>query len=208
MKTISAEPVPLKEEIDFILEHIGRYLSKDPGSTDIRSVFAGLRPLFKSGSLKTAAISRDHQIIPSDSGLLSITGGKWTTYRRMAEETVDRAMEQAGLEKRKCITRDLPIESDTDSPVPPDISMLSDEALRPVIRQVVRNEMCVTVEDFLSRRTRQLLLDAGIAINRAPFVAREMAVLRNRDESWIQEQINNFKAIAINYLQTPKPLNP
>src|SRR5882757_9058586 len=105
----STEPRALPEEINFILQQIGRYLSKDPTVKDIRSVFAGLRPLVKANSKKTAELSRDHLILVADSGLITITGGKWTTYRRMAEDTVNTAIEKAGLPKRDCITADLPI---------------------------------------------------------------------------------------------------
>src|SRR6185436_3665402 len=103
----SLEPVPKAEEIDFILTHIGRYLSKDPQVNDVRSMFAGLRPLVKGKSKKTAALSRDHLIAVSDSGLITITGGKWTTYRRMAEDVIDIAMEKFNLSKRTCKTTDL-----------------------------------------------------------------------------------------------------
>jgi len=109
VKEISIEPRALPEEIDFILEQIGRYLVKPPLRSDIRSVYAGLRPLVKSSSRRTAELARDHLILVADSGLISITGGKWTTYRRMAEDTVNTAIAKAGLLNRPCVTTSLRI---------------------------------------------------------------------------------------------------
>src|SRR6185436_204626 len=94
---VDPEPIPLKEEIAFILKHIGRYLSKDPEIKDVRSMFAGLRPLVKGKAKKTASLSRDHLVMIGDSGLITITGGKWTTYRKMAEDVVDIAIEKTNL---------------------------------------------------------------------------------------------------------------
>src|SRR5204863_7254136 len=91
------EPIAFKEEIEFVMQHIHRYLKKDPSYNDIRSVFAGLRPLVKSNSKITSAISRDHHISVSDSELISITGGKWTTYRKMAEDVMEIAIHKAGM---------------------------------------------------------------------------------------------------------------
>jgi glycerol-3-phosphate dehydrogenase len=105
----SEEPVALKEEIDFVMQHIHRYLKKDPSYNDIRSVFAGLRPLVKSNSKITSAISRDHHISVSDSELISITGGKWTTYRKMAEDVMEIAIHKAGMSEKECVTKNLHI---------------------------------------------------------------------------------------------------
>jgi glycerol-3-phosphate dehydrogenase len=122
---ISPEPVPLQEEIDFVLTHIGRYLSRIPGKKDIQSMFAGLRPLVKNKSKKTASLARDHLLTVADSGLLTITGGKWTTYRKMAEDTVTVAITCGGLEKKHCITDTLMLHGH-DKPQPPaDITSLS-----------------------------------------------------------------------------------
>ena len=102
------EPRPLSEEIDFILETTGQYLNKPPTRADIRSVFAGIRPLVKTGTgMSTATLSRDHTVHISGSGLITITGGKWTTYRHMAEDCVDQAAMLAGLESRPCVTTQL-----------------------------------------------------------------------------------------------------
>ena len=196
------EPIPLQEEIEFILKHIGRYLSKDPQLSDVRSMFAGLRPLVKSKSKKSAALSRDHLITIADSGLITITGGKWTTYRKMAEDTVDIAVEKYSLPESPCVTKELKLHGH-DIPVPAaDISHLSSEELTTAINKSIDEEMCMTAEDFLSRRTRQLLLDAKVAVQMAPAVARLMANQMKKDENWINEQINIFKAIAVNYLPT------
>ena len=196
---ISTEPVPLQEEIEFILKHIGRYLSKDPQLSDVKSMFAGLRPLVKGKTKKTAALSRDHLISISDSGLITITGGKWTTYRRMAEDVVDISMKAFDLPDKPCITKELRLNGHDKPVTPPEIISLSESALKEIIIKSVQEEMCMTIEDFLSRRTRQLLLNANEAIKAAPLVAKLMASAMNKDENWIKEQINNFNVIANNY---------
>lgn len=200
VNSISAEPVPFEEEIDFILTHIGRYLTKDPQRSDVKSMFAGLRPLVKGKTKKTAALARDHLITVADSGMITITGGKWTTYRKMAEDVVDIAMEKAGLEKKDCVTEDMKLAGYNNPIIPADINSLNNDELKAIIQQSVTEEMCMTAEDFLSRRTRQLLLDARFAVTIAPVVATMLAEEMNKDETWIKEQINNFNAIAKNYL--------
>jgi glycerol-3-phosphate dehydrogenase len=202
VSTISAEPVPLQEEIEFILKHIGRYLSKDPQLSDVKSMFAGLRPLVKGKTKRTAALARDHLITIGDSGLITITGGKWTTYRKMAEDVVNIAIEKSSLPERNCVTQELRL-SGHDRPAPPvETTLLSNEELKILIKKSITEEMCMTVEDFLSRRTRQLLLDAKAAIDVAPYIAKLMAEEMGKDENWIKEEINNFNDIANNY----KPL--
>lgn len=200
VEQINAEPRPLNEEVDFILQHIGRYLSKDPQRKDVRSMFAGLRPLVKAKGKKTAALSRDHLITVSDTGLITITGGKWTTYRHMAEDVVNFAAQKAGFHCGSCQTGSLKL-AGHDQPVPPaSITSLDDNQLKGLIRKAVQEEMCMTVEDFLSRRTRQLLLDAETAIEKAPLAARMLAEESGKDETWVQEQINIFKELAQQYL--------
>lgn len=196
------EPVPLKEEIDFILAHIGRYLTKDPQRRDVRSMFAGLRPLVKGSSKKTAALSRDHLISISASGLITITGGKWTTYRKMAEDVTDLAIEKNGLAPKPCITKELRLCGHDQPVMDAEIFHLDKEQVKATIKTCIEKEMCMTVEDFLSRRTRSLLLDAKAAIESAPLVAALMAEEMNKDEAWIKEQINIFNTIAKNYLPT------
>ncbi|HLG38093.1 MAG TPA: glycerol-3-phosphate dehydrogenase/oxidase [Chitinophagaceae bacterium] len=196
------EPIPLKAEIDFILTHIGRYLAKDPQRSDVRSMFAGLRPLVKGNSKKTAALSRDHIINVSDSGLITVTGGKWTTYRKMAEDAVNIAIEKNGLPVKPCITKELKLCGHDQPVMPAEIFRLTKDELKVLIKKSVEREMCMTVEDFLSRRTRCLLLDAKESIEVSPLIAGMMAEEMNKDNTWIQEQISSFKSIAKNYLPT------
>jgi glycerol-3-phosphate dehydrogenase len=221
---VSEEPRALPEEIDFILQQIGRYLAQEPDRKDIRSVFAGLRPLVKSSSKKTAELSRDHLITVSASGLITITGGKWTTYRRMAEDTVNTAITRNGLSNKPCVTVQLPIhgaQAETDFSLPlyyygsdaPAIRALASENaglgellhdrlpyIKAEIVWAAREELCMTVEDALSRRTRALLLDARAAIECAPAVAALLARELGRDQRWIDEQVDEFTVVAGNYL--------
>ncbi|MFQ6609285.1 MAG: glycerol-3-phosphate dehydrogenase/oxidase [Fidelibacterota bacterium] len=222
---IVAEPIPLKEEIDFLLKHAARYLAKNPSTNDILSVFAGLRPLVKSGDeFETAAISRDHKIHISRSGLITIAGGKWTTYRKMAEDTVDQAILVARLDHRPCVTLELHhhgyhLHSEkfdhlknygSDAPAIMDLlnsnKKLAERILPDVNIQVgeiiwaVRNEMARTVEDFLSRRTRLLLLDTRKSVEMATCVAETMAEELGKNIHWIHQQTENFKRLASDYL--------
>ena len=236
---VDVEPRALPEEVDFILKQISRYLRKVPGPADIRSVYAGLRPLVKSSSKKTAELARDHLVLVADSGLITVTGGKWTTYRRMAEDTVNTAIEKAGLSQRECVTAALPIHGspgaggqasgvveqeaagavDFDEPLHcygTDAAAIRDivkahpllgERLHhrlPYIRAEViwaaREELCMTVEDALSRRTRGLLLDAQAAIDAAPLVAALLAEELGRDSAWQDQQVAEFRELAKGYL--------
>lgn len=220
----TAEPIAMKQEIDFVMQHIARYLRKDPLYSDIRSVFAGLRPLVKSNNKITAAISRDHHISVSGSELISITGGKWTTYRKMAEDVMEIAIHKAGFHDKECITRNLHIhgyKENNDCTAPlyyygsdaesirsllkndPALGELIHAALPYIKAEIiwaVQNEMCMTVEDALARRTRALLLDAKAAIESALMVAQLMAQEMGKGEDWIKNQIHNFNAVAKNYL--------
>lgn len=199
---IATEPVPQEEEINFILTHIGRYLSKDPQRKDVRSMFAGLRPLVKGKTKKTAALSRDHLITVSDSGMITITGGKWTTYRKMAEDVVGIAAAAAGLPAVQSKTSALRLWKH-DQPAPPaSLEGLTDPEIAALVKIAVLEEQCVTLEDFLSRRSRQLLLDAGLAIRYAPKIAALMAVESEKKEDWAAEQITTFNNIAVKYLPT------
>jgi glycerol-3-phosphate dehydrogenase len=234
--SVDIEPRALPEEVNFILKQIGRYLRRVPQPSDIRSVYAGLRPLVKSSSKRTAELSRDHLILVADSGLITITGGKWTTYRRMAEDTVNTAIEKAGLPKRDCITADLPIhgspevEADdaawnkplhyygTDAAAV--LALVNDHPLlgekihhrlpylRAEIVWAAREELAMTVDDALSRRTRSLLLDAQAAIDAAPLVAALLAEELGRDSAWQDRQVQEFNEIAKGYLvQAAAPVN-
>lgn len=224
VESIDEEPVALEEEINFLLEHTARYLTKDPNRKHIRSVFAGLRPLVRSTAKKTAEISRDHSILISSSGLVSILGGKWTTYRKMSEDVVNTAAIQGGLPYKECITTSLSIHGAeaTDQNDNPDYYYGTDQALLEAMIQedhtvgqtlhprlpytkasiiwAVRNEFCMTVEDALSRRTRALLLDALAAKEMAPETAKIMAQELGEGEEWIKKQIVHFNTMADKYL--------
>jgi glycerol-3-phosphate dehydrogenase len=225
VETPETEPRPLADEVEYVLRHAARYLVEDPGPDDVLSAFAGLRPLVGGGDEDdTAALSRDHTLQVSASGLVTITGGKWTTYRKMAEDTVDHAAAVAGLELRPCVTRDLQIHGahlhadkfgdlavyGTDAllieelaaSVPGGSDRL-DPALRNIeaeVRWAVREEMAEHVEDVLSRRTRALLLDARAALRAAPRVARIMAEELGRDASWEAGEVAAFEAVARGYI--------
>lgn len=225
LKEPSLKPRALPEERDFLMEHAAKYLSKDPTPDDVLSIFAGLRPLVTSGGAQnTSKISREHTILVSPSGLISVTGGKWTTYRKMAEEVVDRAEKTAGLEKQNCVTEYLKIHGWTLDSLPEshlsvygsDVSAIREieqqnpelgERLHPhfpyrkseVIWQV-REEMARTVEDVLARRTRSLPLDAAASSEAADTTARLMAPVLGKGEDWIQSQINAYHSFAPGYM--------
>lgn len=219
------EPRPLAEEIEFLLSHAAKYLTKDPAPSDVLSMFAGLRPLVSQGDEgNTAAISRDHTIYISRSGLVTITGGKWTTCRRMAEDTIDHAAMVARLDERPSVTASLQIHGyhnhsekfgdlaiyGSDAPAIKDLVYGKPEyekTLHPNFKTIageviwaVRHEMARTVEDFLSRRVRALLLDARASIEMAPQVAKLMAKELNRDDAWITAQIEIYQKQAKGYL--------
>lgn len=222
---ISLEPVPMEEEIGFILTNAAKYLSKRPSRSDVLSVYAGLRPLVKVGDAKsTAALSRDHTIMISNAGLLTITGGKWTTYRKMAQDAVDQAETMAGFEERRCTTEHLQIHGWTkqaiaepslrvygaDAPAIQDIARLGPalaERLHPDLPYIgaevvwaVRAEMARTVEDVLARRTRALLLGARASIEAAPRVAELMARELKRDGDWQKQTVQEFRKVAQGYV--------
>ena len=223
--TVSLEPRPLPDEIDYILSHAARYLVKHPTRTDILSVFAGLRPLVQSGkTTETASISREHSLLLSESGLLTITGGKWTTYRRIGEDAVNHAAVVACLEERPSITQGLRIHGWREKPAagqPWDVygsdvqemeRLLSKkpslgEKLHPDLPYnalevvwAVRREWARTVEDVLARRTRALFLDAKASMAAAPRVAELMAHELSRGKTWQKGQVADYQAVASGYL--------
>ena len=222
---ITLEPRPMEEEIEFILTNSAKYLSTPPKRSDVLSAYAGLRPLVSSGDAKsTAALSRDHTILVSNSGLLTITGGKWTTYRKMAEDAVDHAETMAGFERKPCVTTTLRVHGWTDQAISEDhlrvygadaceIRKLIEsdpalgEALHPSLPYLaaeviwaVREEMARTVEDVLARRTRALLLGAQASIEAAPRVAALMARELQHDAAWEKEAVENYERVARCYL--------
>ena len=226
---VSLEPTPLDHEITFILETASRYLAKRPTRADVLSVFTGIRSLVKAtGVNDTAALSRDHTIRVAKSGLLTIAGGKWTTYRRMAEDCIDHAAALAGLDERPCVTRTLRVHGHHDhagqfgdlsayGSDAPAVRALMDGALAERLHEAlpiyaaqvvwaVRHEMARTVDDVLARRTRALLLNARAALAMAPRVARLMAAELGRDAAWEAAQVAEFTAIAQHYLLPPLPV--
>ncbi|UBF25587.1 glycerol-3-phosphate dehydrogenase/oxidase [Kovacikia minuta CCNUW1] len=214
------EPRPLKQEIDFILETAAQYLSPAPDRSDVRSVFVGQRPLVKTKDMRsTATLSREHTIRISDSGLLTITGGKWTTYRKMGEDAIDQAVQQGKLPQRASVTQTLRLHGWTESPMAAPLDVYGSDASRvqqlpgadnllhsrlpyseAEVRWAARYEMARTVEDVLSRRTRSLLLDAAASMEAAPRVAAILAEEFGRGEIWQQEQVAAYRSLAIGYL--------
>eukprot|EP01029_Cantina_marsupialis_P006972 TRINITY_DN17687_c0_g1_i1.p1 TRINITY_DN17687_c0_g1~~TRINITY_DN17687_c0_g1_i1.p1 ORF type:complete len:516 (+),score=98.53 TRINITY_DN17687_c0_g1_i1:190-1737(+) len=220
------EPRALEEEVDFILETAGRFLTKPPKRSDVRSVFAGLRPLAapSGDGKKTKEISRGHKIVVSESGMVTLTGGKWTTYRQMAEDVMNTVAKTAGLQEKKSKTRNLKIHGyklnpDLNNPMyfyGSDEEKILDLAkkedgldeylsskLKVLNAQVVwgaRYEMARTIEDILSRRTRSLLLDAKESIRMAPKVAELMAKELGYDKQWEENQVKDYKNLASRYI--------
>jgi glycerol-3-phosphate dehydrogenase len=213
INTIQIEPRALEEEIDFVLTHFNRYTSSSISRKDVKSVYAGLRPLVRSkNSASTALLSRDHTLMISESQLVTITGGKWTTYRKMAEDAVDNAIfvsKQAN--KKKCITKQLAIGNPAEKKRLIDLLIQQDATLAKQLHKrypytkaeviyAARYEMVVDVEDFLARRVRLLFLDAEAAIEVSTIVAELLAIELNKDDSWVEKQINSFNSLAQEYL--------
>lgn len=219
----SLEPIPQEEEIDFLLKHAARYLTKDPCRADILSVFAGLRPLIRTEHAeKTAELSRDHTTLISPSGLITIAGGKWTTYRKMAEDVINKAILVGALPEQPCQTKTLKLHGwDFVDPLDPlstygkdrsqieALTQKDPEGAQPIhpefpylqaeVRWGARMEMARTVEDVLSRRTRALLLHAQASIEAAPLVARLLAQELKKSAEWEEEQIASYTALASHY---------
>lgn len=226
VKDVSLEPRAQADEIQFLLEHAAIYLDRDPSREDVLSMYCGIRPLVRSpGDKGTAALARDHVLMISDSNLVSITGGKWTTYRKMAEDTVDAAALVAGLEEQPSRTKALRLHGWAKTPHETD-GLLSlygsdgpsvrrvmrekpgwDEPLHPNLPYFVgevawgaRREMARTVEDVLARRTRSLLLNARASIEVAPKVAEILAAELGKDEAWQKAQVQEYEANARGYV--------
>jgi glycerol-3-phosphate dehydrogenase len=222
---ISLEPKALEEEINFILHTAADYLNKPPGRKDVLSMFAGLRPLAANpdNPENTREISRRHKISIFQSGLVTVEGGKWTTYRRMAEETLNKAMRQGLLEKRPCMTATLKLHGYADHYPQDRLHIYGTDAseirkmmnerpgwslkLHPSlpyteaeIRWICRNEMVCRLEDVLARRTRALFLDASASLDMALPVATIMADELKRDQEWIIKELNDYKALVRNYM--------
>jgi glycerol-3-phosphate dehydrogenase len=224
IEEVDLEPLAREEEIEFILETASRYLARRPTRGDILTVFAGIRPLVKSSEVaSTATLSREHTIEVGRSGLLTIAGGKWTTYRRMAEDCVDHAATLAKLDERPCVTKTLRIHGCDPSESLDQLSFYGSDAaalrelkarspelgrrLHPALPieavqlvWAVRHEMARTVDDVLARRTRALLLNAKAAVAMAPEAAKIMADELGRDQAWQADQVAQFTAIARGYI--------
>lgn len=220
---ISLEPVALEKEINFILKTACDYLDKKPSRSDVLCVFAGLRPLAadpeNSGSTKE--VSRRHKITVSSSGLLSVVGGKWTTYRRMAEETIDKAISLGILGKRKSLTKNMKLNGDAMN-YNDRLQIYGDgvDEIRRIIAEnpehgiqmhsklpytpaeiiwICRNEMPCQLEDILARRTRSLFLNACASLEIAPVVADIMASEMALGEKWKEEQLKAYSLLVKNY---------
>jgi glycerol-3-phosphate dehydrogenase len=222
---IGREPKALESEIDFILSTAEKYLVRPPRREDILCVFAGLRPLAADpdNPSSTREVSRRHKITLSSSGLLTVIGGKWTTYRRMAEETIDRAIKAGLLEKRKCVTKDLRIFDPDQNAASgrlriygnqcseiermidnnPELGMAMDPDLpytRAEMIWICRNEMPLNLDDLLARRTRALFLNARVSTAIAADAAGIMADELDHDANWVENQVTAYRNLAENYI--------
>jgi len=220
------EPRALEEEVDFILETAARFLVKPPKRSDVLSIYAGLRPLAAptGEGKKTKEISRSHKIIASKAKLVTIIGGKWTTYRQMGEDVIDRIEKEVGFAHRKTQTKNMHIHGykqnidlndplyfygtdkenildlvsknkDLGKSIHPNFNIIGAQ-----IVWAVKQEMALTVEDFLARRTRALLLDARASIESAPIVASIMAKELGKDVEWEKNQVKEYTKIAEGYI--------
>lgn len=218
------EPKPLEQEVDFILNTAKEYLVEAPTRADVRSVYVGLRPLAapKDDKKTTKEVSRSHKVEVSKSGLVDIIGGKWTTYRQMAEDTLDAAIHAGLLPARVCRTENLHIHgyapadwrtylgfygsdrqyiealvkenADYAEQIHPDYPFFLGEVV-----WAVREEMALTLEDVLARRVRLLFLDAKASSESAEKVARCMAKELNKDDAWVTEQVTSFQTLCKQY---------
>jgi glycerol-3-phosphate dehydrogenase len=217
------EPIALDSEIEFILKNAGAYMTKKPTRKDVKSVFAGLRPLAASEKNKesTKEISRHHKIIVSTSGLISVLGGKWTTYRKIAEDTVNTLQAVGGLPERQCNTKTLPIfgyetHSDWNDPMhyygtesKKIIAINAKKALVSLSEKffitenqiiwAIQEEMAINLEDVLARRTRCLFLDAFETEKIAPKVASIIAKKLGHDNAWIKNELKQFNNLIKKY---------
>lgn len=219
------EPVPLQKEIEFVLKTAGNYLVKQPTRKDVLAAYAGLRPLAapREGSTKTKEISRSHKVLVSDSGLITLTGGKWTTFRKMGEDTVDTFFRINNLEKVKSQSAHIKIHGFTYILPGGHLGVYGKDAenimtmiqespslstkLHPSypyteaeVRWAVREEMAIKIEDVLSRRIRMLVLDAKTALELAPRVASLMAEEMGKDQEWVKRELEDFGRLANKYI--------
>jgi glycerol-3-phosphate dehydrogenase len=225
-KHLATEPRPLAEEVAYLTDYVGRYLDRRPAPTEILSTYAGLRPLLH-GHIRsqTSKLSREHAVVVSNSGLITVTGGKWTTYRRMAIDAVDHAARVANLPSQPSSTAGLKLHgwqedhSLEDGPLSvygsdshqlkklaneyPEWNQRLHASLPYRASEVVwaaRHEAARSVQDVLARRTRALFLDARASIEAAPQVAALLARELGRDKNWQHEQVAEFHKLAEGYL--------
>lgn len=220
------EPRAMEEEVNFILDTAAAFLRKAPTRSDVLSIFAGLRPLAapEQPGEETKEISRGHKLTISHSGLISVIGGKWTTYRRMGEDIVDKAMLLGGLQSKACATQHMPIHGYVQTPCndyPLEVYGADAAGIEEIIRQhselaqplhpdlpyikaevlwAVREEMALCVEDFLARRTRALFLNARASMQIAPVVAALMANELGFDPAWEEQQVRQYNENAQGYI--------
>ncbi len=196
------EPTATEEEIKFVLENFNLYTSQQLTNNDIKSVFAGLRPLVKMKNIQsTADLIRDHTIVLSDSGLVTITGGKWTTYRKMARDVVNKALRSSTLPFRRCKTRKIKLILKSPTVIAEDKILHPDfEFTDADIINAIQNEMACTLEDILARRVRLLFLDVKVALEVAPMICRILQKELDKDDSWGNLQIASFHTLAKGYL--------
>ena len=195
---LDPEPKALEEEIAFVLDHANRFLGLQLRREDIRSVFAGLRPLIQGRRDNTAKLSRSHEVDASASGLVNVRGGKWTTYRKMAEDTVGFLRKHCGLHFEPADTTDLALEMGDISPR--GMHPTDTKELATAVQKAVEEEMCITIEDFLARRYRTLFLDAKAAQQAAPDVAQLLADFQGKDDQWKAAAVESFTELANHYL--------
>jgi glycerol-3-phosphate dehydrogenase len=225
VEKVTLEPKALEDEISFILLTAGKYFIRKPVRNDILCVFAGLRPLAASPGdpVHTREISRRHKITVSASGLVTVEGGKWTIYRKMAQDTLHQAMRAGLIEKRPCLTLDLPLngyEVNNNGNLTHTYGSHAAEILRMTkehpgwartlhlrlsyteaeIRWICRNEMPVKLEDLMARRTRALILDAAASREMAAEAASIMAEELGKDKHWRDQEIREYSAMVENYL--------
>lgn len=179
-----ANPAPAESEIQYLIGTTNRYLSQPITRSDVRTAFAGLRPLVNRASAQTARLSREHVIDVSPSALLTIAGGKWTTYRKMAEDAIDKAAGLANLPNSQCRTHDL---------------KLHDSPSVPTVAYAIEHEMARRLEDTLGRRRRTLFVDAQAARVDAPATARTLQEMLGRDAAWAEREVQEFDAVAAGY---------
>ncbi len=200
---IVEEPIATEEEIMFVLENFNLYTNQKLTIKDIKSVFAGLRPLVKMKNIQsTADLIRDHTIAVSPSGLVTVTGGKWTTYRKMARDAVNKALRSSALPFRRCKTRRIKLLTINTLMMEINNAKLHQDFEYTIndVHNAIHNEMACTLEDILARRIRLLFLDVKVALEVAPKVCSILQQELKKDDNWYHQQIDSFAKLAQGYL--------